>query len=116
MSSIVMDVSAMFVATITCAHTPPMPSTEPPPPLAIPAQGWAKSRCRFVRGEPSPSVVAAGVSPVPLQIRQGWAQPRCRRSRGEPSPRSRRGGRAGGPVQSVRALRMPRGGGSKILD
>jgi hypothetical protein len=36
MSSIVMDVSAMFVATITCAHTS-MPSSEPP--LAVPAQG-----------------------------------------------------------------------------
>jgi hypothetical protein len=49
MSSIVMDVSAMFVATITCAHTPRKPSSEPPPP-------------------PSPG---AGKSPVPASPRQG---------------------------------------------
>jgi hypothetical protein len=34
-------------------------------------QGWAQSRCRRGRGEPSPGADVAGVSPVLVQMWQG---------------------------------------------
>ncbi len=47
-------------------------------------QGWAQSRRRCGRGEPSPGADVEGVSPVPAQTWKGFsARSWCRRRRGE---------------------------------